>query len=186
MGGALYSRRILDLAMFFNYGIVQPVIYESPIRNRMGVLKSRCMPDTVPAWSLQTLGLFAAPAARHVEDNLVLLPVESLTPGDAPVLHLLQMAANVERGRGRPLPPSRFSSHLAHLNPKVEMNTDPRVVDPSCQLRAPPMFVNPTGILALARGCPAVHTLHTSARIGRKRDAIQVRSSSRRNLLHTS
>ena len=42
----MYSRRILDLAMFFNYGI-ERVIYESPIRNQHRRLESgRCIHDT--------------------------------------------------------------------------------------------------------------------------------------------
>jgi flavin-dependent dehydrogenase len=53
LGAAMYSRRILDLAMFFNYGI-ERVIYESPIRNRIGVLKAGDV-YTVPAWSLNSV-----------------------------------------------------------------------------------------------------------------------------------
>ena len=49
----MYSRRILDLAMFFNHGI-ERVIYESPIRNRIGVLKAGDV-YTVPAWSLNSI-----------------------------------------------------------------------------------------------------------------------------------
>jgi len=53
LGAAMYSRRILDLAMFFNYGI-ERVIYEAPIRNRIGVLKAGDV-YTVPAWSLNSI-----------------------------------------------------------------------------------------------------------------------------------
>ncbi len=53
LGAAMYSRRILELAMFFNYGI-ERVIYESPIRNRIGVLKAGEV-YTVPAWSLNAV-----------------------------------------------------------------------------------------------------------------------------------
>jgi menaquinone-9 beta-reductase len=53
LGAAMYSRRILDLAMFFNYGI-ERVIYESPIRNRIGVLKAGDV-YTIPAWSLNSV-----------------------------------------------------------------------------------------------------------------------------------
>jgi menaquinone-9 beta-reductase len=52
-GGAMYSRRVLDLAMFFNCGI-ERVIYESPVRNRIGVLKAGDV-YTVPAWSLNSV-----------------------------------------------------------------------------------------------------------------------------------
>jgi hypothetical protein len=53
LGAAMYSRRILDLAMFLNYGI-ERVIYESPIRNRIGVLKAGDV-YTVPAWSFNAI-----------------------------------------------------------------------------------------------------------------------------------
>jgi menaquinone-9 beta-reductase len=52
-GAAMYSRRILDLAMFFNHGI-ERVIYESPVRNRIGVLKAGDV-YTAPAWSLNAI-----------------------------------------------------------------------------------------------------------------------------------
>jgi menaquinone-9 beta-reductase len=50
---AMYSRRVLDLAMFFNRGI-ERVIYESPIRNRIGVLQAGDV-YTIPAWSLNSV-----------------------------------------------------------------------------------------------------------------------------------
>ena len=50
LAAAMYSRRVLGLAMFFNCGI-ERVIYESPIRNRIGVLQAGDV-YTVPAWSL--------------------------------------------------------------------------------------------------------------------------------------
>ena len=50
---AMYSRRALSLAMFFNRGI-ERVIYESPIRNRIGVLQAGDV-YTVPAWSLNSI-----------------------------------------------------------------------------------------------------------------------------------
>ena len=50
---AMYSRRVLSLAMFFNRGI-ERVIYESPIRNRIGVLTAGDV-YTVPAWSLNSI-----------------------------------------------------------------------------------------------------------------------------------
>ena len=49
----MYSRRILDLAMFFNYGI-ERAIYDSPVRNLIGVLKAGDV-DTIPAWRLNSL-----------------------------------------------------------------------------------------------------------------------------------
>jgi hypothetical protein len=53
MAAAMYSRRVLGLAMFFNRGI-ERVIYESPIRNRIGVLQAGDV-YTVPAWSLNSV-----------------------------------------------------------------------------------------------------------------------------------
>ncbi len=53
LGAAMYSRRVLGLAMFFNRGI-ERVIYEAPIRNRFGVLQAGDV-YTVPAWSLNSI-----------------------------------------------------------------------------------------------------------------------------------
>jgi menaquinone-9 beta-reductase len=53
LAAAMYSRRILSLAKFFNLGI-ERVIYESPIRNRIGVLLAGEV-YTVPAWSLNAV-----------------------------------------------------------------------------------------------------------------------------------
>jgi flavin-dependent dehydrogenase len=53
LAAAMYSRRILSLAKFFNFGI-ERVIYESPIRNRIGVLLAGEV-YTIPAWSLNAL-----------------------------------------------------------------------------------------------------------------------------------
>jgi flavin-dependent dehydrogenase len=53
LAAAMYSRRILGLAKFFNLGI-ERVIYESPIRNRIGVLQAGDV-YTVPAWSLNAV-----------------------------------------------------------------------------------------------------------------------------------
>jgi flavin-dependent dehydrogenase len=53
MAASMYSRRVLGLAMFFNRGI-ERVIYEAPIRNRIGVLQAGDV-YTVPAWSLNSI-----------------------------------------------------------------------------------------------------------------------------------
>jgi menaquinone-9 beta-reductase len=53
LAAAMYSRRVLGLAMFFNRGI-ERVIYESPIRNWIGVLQAGDV-YTVPAWSLNAV-----------------------------------------------------------------------------------------------------------------------------------
>lgn len=53
LGAAMYRRRILDLAMFFNHGI-EKMVYESPVRDRIGVLKAGDV-YTVPAWSFNAI-----------------------------------------------------------------------------------------------------------------------------------
>jgi menaquinone-9 beta-reductase len=53
LAAAMYSRRVLGLARFFNRGI-ERVIYESPIRNWIGVLTAGDL-YTVPAWSLNAV-----------------------------------------------------------------------------------------------------------------------------------
>jgi flavin-dependent dehydrogenase len=53
IGASMYSRRVLGVAMFFNQGI-ERVIYEAPIRNRIGVLQAGDV-YTVPAWSLNSV-----------------------------------------------------------------------------------------------------------------------------------
>jgi flavin-dependent dehydrogenase len=53
LAAAMYSRRVLGLAMFFNRGI-ERVIYESPIRNWIGVLQAGDV-YTVAAWSLNSV-----------------------------------------------------------------------------------------------------------------------------------
>ncbi len=53
LSAAMYSRRVLGLAKFFNHGI-ERVIYESPIRNQIGVLQAGDV-YTVPAWSLNSI-----------------------------------------------------------------------------------------------------------------------------------
>jgi 2-polyprenyl-6-methoxyphenol hydroxylase-like FAD-dependent oxidoreductase len=53
LAAAMYSLRILSLAKFFNLGI-ERVIYESPIRNRIGALLAGEV-YTVPAWSLNAI-----------------------------------------------------------------------------------------------------------------------------------
>jgi len=53
LAAAMYSRRVLGLALFFNRGI-ERVIYESPIRNQIGVLNAGNI-YTIPAWSLNSI-----------------------------------------------------------------------------------------------------------------------------------
>lgn len=53
LAAAMYSRRVQDLARFFNCGI-EKVIYDAPIRNRIGV-KTAGDVYTIPAWSLNNI-----------------------------------------------------------------------------------------------------------------------------------
>lgn len=50
---AMYSRRVQDLARFFNCGI-EKVVYDGPIRNYIGVLTAGDV-YTIPAWSLNSV-----------------------------------------------------------------------------------------------------------------------------------
>lgn len=50
---AMYSRRVQDLARFFNTGI-EKVIYDGPIRNHIGVMTAGDV-YTIPAWSLNSV-----------------------------------------------------------------------------------------------------------------------------------
>lgn len=49
----MYSRRVFDMACFFNSGI-EKVIYDWPIRNRIGVLVAGDV-YTIPAWSINNI-----------------------------------------------------------------------------------------------------------------------------------
>jgi len=53
LAAAMYSRRVQDLARFFNCGI-EKVIYDAPIRNRIGI-KTAGDVYTIPAWSLNNV-----------------------------------------------------------------------------------------------------------------------------------
>jgi menaquinone-9 beta-reductase len=49
----MYSRRVMDMANFFNCGI-ERVIYDWPIRNRIGPLTAGDV-YTIPAWSINNI-----------------------------------------------------------------------------------------------------------------------------------
>ncbi|HTA85941.1 MAG TPA: NAD(P)/FAD-dependent oxidoreductase [Silvibacterium sp.] len=53
LAGAMYSRRVQDLARFFNTGI-EKVVYDGPVRNHIGVLTAGDV-YTIPAWSLNSV-----------------------------------------------------------------------------------------------------------------------------------
>jgi hypothetical protein len=50
---SLYSRRVLYMANFFNSGI-EKVVYDWPIRNRIGALRAGDV-YTIPAWSINNI-----------------------------------------------------------------------------------------------------------------------------------
>jgi flavin-dependent dehydrogenase len=53
MSRTMYSRRVLYMANFFNSGI-EKVVYDWPIRNRIGALRAGDM-YTIPAWSINNI-----------------------------------------------------------------------------------------------------------------------------------
>ncbi len=53
LAAAIYSRRVQDVARFFNCGI-EKVIYDGPIRNKIGI-KTAGDVYTIPAWSLNSV-----------------------------------------------------------------------------------------------------------------------------------
>lgn len=63
---AMYSRRVQDLARFFNCGI-EKVVYDGPIRNRIGI-KTAGDVYTIPAWSLNNV--YARVSPRSVASSL--------------------------------------------------------------------------------------------------------------------
>jgi flavin-dependent dehydrogenase len=67
LAAAMYSRRVQDLARFFNCGI-EKVIYDGPIRNRIGV-KTAGDVYTIPAWSLNSV--YARVRPRGVVSSLL-------------------------------------------------------------------------------------------------------------------
>jgi hypothetical protein len=66
IAGALYSRRVQDVAHFFNCGI-EKVVYDGPIRNVIGV-KTAGDVYTIPAWSLNNV--YARISPRGVVSSL--------------------------------------------------------------------------------------------------------------------
>jgi menaquinone-9 beta-reductase len=53
IAAAMYSRRVQDVARFFNCGI-EKVVYNGPVRNQIGV-KTAGDVYTIPAWSLNNV-----------------------------------------------------------------------------------------------------------------------------------
>jgi len=66
LAAAMYSRRVQDLARFFNCGI-EKVIYDGPVRNAIGV-KTAGDVYTIPAWSLNNV--YARVSPRGVFSSL--------------------------------------------------------------------------------------------------------------------
>jgi flavin-dependent dehydrogenase len=66
IAAAMYSRRVQDVARFFNCGI-EKVIYDGPIRNRIGVKTAGDL-YTIPAWSLNNV--YARVSPRGIISSL--------------------------------------------------------------------------------------------------------------------
>jgi flavin-dependent dehydrogenase len=83
LGAAMYNRRVRDIARFFNCGI-EKVIYDGPIRNRIGVLTAGDV-YTIPAFSLNSL--YSRVRPRGVLSTFLFGSVLSLFRGMASVYH---------------------------------------------------------------------------------------------------
>lgn len=85
IAAALYSRRVQDLARFFNCGI-EKVIYDGPIRNRIGV---RTAGDvyTIPAWSLNNV--YARVSPRGVVTSMFFCLLLGAFRAAASLLHAI-------------------------------------------------------------------------------------------------
>jgi flavin-dependent dehydrogenase len=85
LAAAMYSRRVQDVARFFNCGI-EKVIYDGPIRNRIGV---RTAGDvyTIPAWSLNNV--YARLSPRGVIGSLFFWLLLGTFRAAASLLHAL-------------------------------------------------------------------------------------------------
>ena len=80
---AMYSKRVEGLAKFFNCGI-ERVVYDWPIRNRIGVLTAGDV-YTVPAWSMNTV--YARMRPEGVVGTLLFNCLLNLWRAAASVLH---------------------------------------------------------------------------------------------------
>jgi flavin-dependent dehydrogenase len=85
IAAAMYSRRVQDVARFFNCGI-EKVIYDGPIRNRIGV---RTAGDvyTIPAWSLNNV--YARVSPRGVIGSMFFWLLLGTFRAAASLLHAL-------------------------------------------------------------------------------------------------
>lgn len=85
IAAALYSRRVQDVARFFNCGI-EKVIYEGTIRNRIGV---RTAGDvyTIPAWSLNNI--YARLSPRGVVSSMFFCLLFGTFRAAASLLHAI-------------------------------------------------------------------------------------------------
>jgi flavin-dependent dehydrogenase len=79
----MYSKRVEGLAKFFNCGI-EKVVYDSPIRSRVGVLTAGDV-YTVPAWSMNTV--YARMRPRGVFGTLLFGCLLNLCRASASALH---------------------------------------------------------------------------------------------------
>jgi menaquinone-9 beta-reductase len=83
LAGAMYCRRAQDLARFFNCGI-EKVIYDAPIRNRIG-MKAAGDVYTIPAWSLNNV--YSRFRPRGVAASLLFCSVLGFFRAVASLLH---------------------------------------------------------------------------------------------------
>lgn len=83
LAAAMYSRRVQDVARFFNCGI-EKVVYDSPIRNRIGV-KTAGDVYTIPAWSLNNV--YARVSPRGIVSSLFICLLLGLFRTAASVLY---------------------------------------------------------------------------------------------------
>ncbi len=83
LAAAMYSRRVQDLARFFNCGI-EKVVYDGPVRNRLGVITAGDV-YTIPAWSLNSI--YARVRPRGVVSSLLFGLLLGVFRAAASVIH---------------------------------------------------------------------------------------------------
>src|SRR5580704_16300007 len=83
LAAAMYSRRVQDVARFFNCGI-EKVVYDAPVRNVIGI-KTAGDVYTIPAWSLNNV--YARVSPRGVISSLLIGLLLGLFRAAASVMH---------------------------------------------------------------------------------------------------
>ncbi len=85
MAAAMYSRRVQDLARFFNCGI-EKIIYDKPVRSRIGFRLAGEV-YTIPAWSLNNI--YARVRQQGIVSSLGFCAVFGVFRAAASLLHAL-------------------------------------------------------------------------------------------------